>query len=295
MLTETQDDRYFERMASSLGDKTRVLPHVLPGRVLDVGAGGGELAEYLRIHGHEVWALDGSAAAISRMASTYPELNLIRGLAHEVNVIEPELKFSTIVCSSIFHEVYSYGTPETGPYSIRALQLTLTHLFQALEPGGRLIIRDGIMPTEWNKPVKIKLKDPADGDAFVEKYKANAPFAHWGPGKRSVQLEREAPGLYRCNLASAMEFLYTYTWGWQSSDREMKELYGLFPEEEYRQFVADVGFEVEESFQYLQEGYPQFLEPKAAIAPVKNGGANFMGPTEWPSSNFILVAHRPKD
>ena len=287
MLSETQDTRYFERMASSLGDKRQLLDHLKGDRILDVGAGGGELAEAIRATGKDVWALDGSHAATRRMAENFPKLNLLTGLAHEVGYLAPNEHFSTVVCSSIFHEVYSYGTPETGPYSVEALRLTLKALYDSLEDGGRLVIRDGIMPTNWDQEVLVKFKQE-DGPRFWETYRRNAPFASWhGKGQRVVHLEEtDDPTVYSGNMESAMELLYTYTWGWQSSEREMKELYGVFTEDAYRKFVEEAGFTVESSRQYLQNGYPEFLEPKAEI--LNSKGEKL----PWPSSNFILVAHK---
>lgn len=288
MLAETQDTRYFERMASSLGDKAHLLDWLVGTTVLDVGAGGGELAEAIRLTGRDVWALDGSHAATQRMARNFPELHLLTGLAHEIRYLAPAEAFSTIVCSSIFHEVYSYGTPETGPYSIDALKLTLTELFKALAPGGRLIIRDGIMPTEWDRPVRIRFRDQ-DGIEFWRAYHRHAPFASWaGEGQRCIHLtETQDPMVYSASLESAMEFLYTYTWGWQSSQREMKELYGVFTEAEYRAFLEALGFRVEVSGQYLQPGYYEHLSPKVDLLD-ETGEA-----MPYPASNFFLVATKP--
>lgn len=288
MLSETQDTRYFERMASSLGDKETILPHVIGNRVLDVGAGGGELAEAIRLTGREVWALDGSHAAAKRMAEAYPDLHLLTGLANEVGYLAPQAHFSTIVCSSIFHEVYSYGIPETGPYSIEAMKITYRALFDVLAPGGRLILRDGIMPSDWDKPVQIRFPDE-DGPRFWGSYVRNAPFASWaGDGQRCVHLsESDEQNSYTANLESAMEFLYTYTWGWQSSAREMKELYGVFTEATYREFLTELGFTVLASGQYLQPGYYEHLKDKVQLLDAEGN------PQDYPASNFILVAEKP--
>lgn len=287
MLAETQDARYFERMASSLGDKEKVLPFIEGDHILDVGAGGGELAEVIRLTGREVWALDGSHAAARRMAEAYPKLHLLTGLANEIEYLAPRAHFNTIVCSSIFHEVYSYGTPETGPYSQEALRITLEALTEALDTDGRLIIRDGIMPTDWSKETLIRFKDE-DGPKFWNAYLHAAPFASWhGEGQRVIRLhETEDPLVYRANLESAMEFLYTYTWGWQSSQREMKELYGLFTQADYVRYIESFGYEVEHVEQYLQPGYEEHLSKKVDL--LDASGA----PLEYPSSNFILVARK---
>lgn len=287
MLASTQDARYFERMASSLGDKRHLLEWLEGGRILDVGAGGGELAEAMRATGRSVWALDGSHAAARRMREAFPKLEVLTGLAHEVGYMAPETKFTTVVCSSIFHEVYSYGTPATGPYSIPALALTLRALHESLEPGGRLIVRDGVMPAEWAKPVYVRLK-ASDGVRFWETYRQTAPFATWHGAQRTVHLEPVPgdPTLFAGTLESAMEFLYTYTWGWGSAKREMKELYGVFTEDGYRTFVEAHGFRVEASGEYCQPGYAEHLTPRTEI--LTEAG----DPHPWPATNFFLVARK---
>lgn len=287
MLAETQDTRYFERMASSLGDKQHILPFLQGDRVLDVGAGGGELAEAIRLTGRDVWALDGSHAAARRMRENFPHLNVLTGLANEVEYLAPEAHFTSVVCSSIFHEVYSYGIPETGPYSMAALEITMEALRRSMETGGRIIIRDGIMPTDWDRPVRMRFASE-DGPRFWRAYHARAPFASWvGEGPRCVKLEETEDELVlESNLASAMEFLYTYTWGWQSSEREMKELYGIFTEEQYCTFMEKAGFTVESSGQYLQPGYFHHLDPKVQLTDLDDR------PLPYPASNFLLVARK---
>lgn len=286
MLTKSQDDTYFARMRSSLGDKEGILPYVKPGNVLDVGAGGGELSEALRLAGNEVWALDGSDEAYARISENFPEVHAVRAFSHEVLNIFPKNSFDTIVCSSILHEIYSYGDPTNGPYSVNAVLDALESFYQLLKPGGVLIIRDGVMPTEWNKQVIVHLKTD-DAVKFYEMYREEAPFYSETSGMRRVHLANVEKGFYRGTLASAMEFLYTLTWGWNSAPRETQELYGVFTEDSYGGYLADLGFNVEHSEQYLQPGYPQHLNGVADILDILGNSHTF------PSSNMILIARRP--
>src|SRR5690606_14556864 len=105
----TLEPRYFERMAASLGDKARILPWVNGHRVLDVGAGGGELALAIAGLGAEVWALDPSPDSLARLRRT-GRLHVLEGLADEVATLVRDIRFDVIVCSAVLHEVYSYGT-----------------------------------------------------------------------------------------------------------------------------------------------------------------------------------------
>lgn len=286
MMAETQDATYFSRMASSLGDKAKLLDRLEGFNVLDVGAGGGELAHAIRSTGRRAFALDGSFVAAQRMREKYGhDLTVLHGFAHEVPHMLPENYLDTIVCSSLFHEVYSYGTPDTGPYSIDALSLTLTALSSVLKPGGVFLLRDGIMPADWDKEVRMRLDE--NGQEFLTTYQANAPFASWqGTGPRSLRYVRGEDGSVKCNLESAMEFLYTYTWGWESAPREMKELYGIFTQDAYCEFFNDHGFEVEASGEYVQPGYYHNLKTKAQLLTLEGD------PHPLPASNFFLQARK---
>ena len=288
MLTKSHDAIYFARMAASLGDKERLLEFVSPGKILDVGAGGGELAEALRLRGNEVTALDGSSEAIRRIEENFPEVHAVAGYTHELDTLFKPASFDTIICSSILHEVYSYGDPINGQYSIRSVMDTLASFFRLLKPGGVLLIRDGIMPTLWDEEVRVELKN-SDSVNFLEMYEKSAPIYSDSPDFRRVSFEKVSgnSNTYKGTLASAMEFLFTMTWGWNSAERETQELYGIFTESGYRLALSVNGFDVEHSTQYLQPGYPRHLDGVADIFDSVGNKKNL------PSSNAIFVARRP--
>lgn len=275
-------------MAASLGDKERLSEFVAPGKILDVGAGGGELAEALRLRGNEVYALDGSSEAIRRIEENFPEVHAVAAYTYDLMDRFKPATFDTIICSSILHEVYSYGDPINGQYSIRSVMDTLDSFFKLLKPGGVLLIRDGIMPTLWDEEVRMELKNP-DSVKFLEMYKESAPFYSDKPDFRRVSFEKISGNShsYKGSLASAMEFLFTMTWGWNSAERETQELYGIFTETGYRLALSVVGFNVEHSTQYLQPGYPTHLSGVADIFD------SFGNKKNLPSSNAIFVARRP--
>lgn len=288
MLTKSHDATYFARMAASLGDKERLLEFVVPGKILDVGAGGGELAEALRLRGNEVHALDGSSEAIRRIEENFPEVHAVPAYTHELDSIFEPATFDTVICSSILHEVYSYGDPINGQYSIRSVMDTLASFFRILKPGGVLLIRDGIMPTLWDEEIRMELRS-SDSVRFLETYREYAPFYSVTPDFRRVSFEEVSGNshTYKGSLASAMEFLFTLTWGWKSAERETQELYGIFTESGYRLALSVVGFNVEHSTQYLQPGYPHHLSGVADIFD------SFGNKKNLPSSNAIFVARRP--
>lgn len=284
MLAESQSELYFTRMANSLGDKTSILEYIAPGRVLDVGAGGGELAQAISEMGNEVYALDGSSPAISHIRSNFPDLEAVEAFTHDLmDKFSPEF-FDTIVCSSILHEVFSYGNE--GEPSEEALTQAINDFFTVLKPGGRLIIRDGVKPNNWEDTAYIEFKDET-GKEFLDVYKSLSPFYSETSGYRKVHIEEKAKNSFKCDVGSLMEFLYTYTWGVESAERETQELYGIYTEKEYTDLLESHGFFVSLSYQYLQPGYPKNLKDKVSIYDYEGREL------PYPSSNMIIVAEKP--
>jgi len=281
MLAHTQNDVYFERMKSSIGDKAEMIQYIKPNRVLDVGAGGGEFAAMLEKEGFDVVALDGSREAINRCSAR--GLRTVEGFTHQISELVPADYFDTITCSSILHEVYSYGNGTSGSaHTLDSLRTTFAEFKHALKADGRLVIRDGIMPTEWDGYVELEFDDPY-GMHIAQLYLDMIPFR--GTNMREVNLwkKHNAKNVAIGNMESAMEFLYTYTWGVQNFERETQELFGVFTLEGYKQFLTENGFRVLHAEEYLQEGYPEHLKDKVRLT--RNGE-----PVEYPNSNCLIVA-----
>lgn len=286
VLPGTQGDLYFQRMASSLGDKASILPHLLPGPVLDVGAGGGELSGAMVDLGHRTVALDASPEAIGRIHRSFPSVEPLLGFAADVPTLVAPESMANVVCSSILHEVYSYGVAAGEPGNLADLVAALGAFRQVLEPGGHLVIRDGVRPNRWESPVAVVFDDPR-GDATVAEYARLSPF--WGePGPWTVHLAQVGSGHWTGDLGSAMEVLYTYTWGPGALAREALEFYGVLTEDSWVTLLQCAGFEVLSHTQYTQPGYGEHLDGRARILDV----AGRMAP--WPSSNMLLVARRTR-
>lgn len=290
------ENRYFERMASSLGDKTRLLkylPEIVdtanPPHILDVGAGGGDFAHALSLLGYRVTALDVSEEAIEHIKFNYSDVETMKALANESHLLG-ENKYDAVVCSSILHEVFSYGDNfhKAGHYS--SIERALDSFRHALKENGVLIIRDGVLPDDWEKVGAITILD-AD-DTVVEKYLEMCPFAHGHVNHKAsqhlVDLRKVAPNTWVGNYRSLMEFSYTYTWGVDSYPRETQELYGLYTLDGYADVINRNGFTVIEKYKYLQPGYVEGLKTKVALnAPDRDN--------KWFDSNAVWVAKKVAD
>lgn len=286
MLSETQNDLYFSRMAASLGDKTTIVEYLKNGNVLDVGAGGGDFSNALQTLGYKTIALDGSPTAIEKINTNYPHIPTVLSSVHNAINEFPVNSFNNIVCSSILHEVFSY--PDNNYSEITAVDNVIHDFYQLLEPNGHLIIRDGVIPENWDNTVNIEFINDNynDGMSFVDYYKENCPFYGDYLNKRSVHLDKIGDNILQGNYSSIMEFLYTYTWGWNSAPRESQEIYGIMTMSDYHDFLNTHGFTIAYSNSYLQQGYYDNLKDKVRIFDNEDNNIAF------PDSNMIIVAKK---
>lgn len=282
MLPHTQNRIYFERMEKSLGDKLRLVPYITGTRVLDIGAGSGSLSEFLRLDGYDVVAVDGSETAIELINGVYPDVSTKHCFANELSRYYGPGSFDTIVCSAVLHEVFSYAPMYTGELEISELLQLFNYL---LKPGGRLLIRDGVMPTNSNALIRLQLSE--DGSEFLRAYQSLSPHYSNEPRFRRVSfIPVSGEHVFEGTYASLMEFLYTYTWGWGSIERESKELYGVFPLGFYCDFVSEHGYEILHAEEYVQQGYVDALSPLVSFTYASGETC------PYPSTNMIMVVEK---
>lgn len=253
-------DTYYQRMSSSLGDKKSVLPYITGRKVLDVGCGSGDLTGFLLTQGFDAYGLDASPESVQRAAATVGHERVVLGYADQIAEKFGENAFDTIVCCSIFHEVFSYGNERDERGRISSLSHTLDAIRKALRPGGRLVVRDGVMPTN-NVTAQMWVDKPEEVTFFM----AASPFTR-GVTDREVILTQIAPNVFEGSMSSAMEFAFTYTWGPDSFEREVQEFYGVFNLDDYARFVESHGFVNVERFEYIQPGYMTHLEGKVRFS-----------------------------
>jgi len=284
----TYDQEYFDLMTSSLGDKKKILDYLIDGPTLDVGAGTGDLSKTIMKFGHETYSLDYSPESLEILRKI-KGLHVLKGSSERLgNLLYPGF-FSNIVCSSVLHEVFSYGHSNTGEYSWGAFNETLHHMRTLLKDGGRLIIRDGVIPTT-NRTIRAHFTDPVELSDFLEEYVKDFPdftkeekLIVKGSSNQYIHLTMTDPYTLYGDEQSIMEFIYTFTWGIRSVHRESKEKYALFTRSEYAEYVQKYGFSLVHSEEYLQPGYREHLEERVSLYDSDNVKIDF------PSSNQLLV------
>lgn len=286
MMTETQNDLYFDRMSSAIDDKSQIVNLLTSGNVLDFGAGSGELSNRMFENGHHVTAVDGSSEAVKRIQKSFPNIEAVLASGSELTEIFSPQSFDNIVCSSVLHEVYSYGDCHIAPFDSQSVVSLLKIFHTLLRPNGVLIIRDGVIPDNWDETVHMTLTD--EGIKFLSVYTEMAPFVDDDKNSRpqTIAYQQIDENVFKCSYESAMEFMYTYTWGINSIERESQELYGVYTENGYREILSGLGFTGIQSTQYLQDGYKSHLNGKIVLTNEENQEI------PWPSSNMLLRASK---
>lgn len=250
------EDRYFTRMAAAVDEKSQILTHLAPGTVVDIGAGGGELTVQMATHPHvtEVIALDNSLDAIRRLHAM-PQITTVFGSTERLAQLE---RVDNIVFSSVLHEIYSYA-PSVQPYGAdasrrRALLRALQHAVDALAPGGRLIIRDFVLPDDPDTAAWLITPDD-NADKLVYDYLERTPFSDL------LGLDECDEHTFSGTRRTVSEALLTLCWGEESLPRESQERYGLETLDGYTELVLGLSHELTliEKTAFVQEGYQQHL------------------------------------
>lgn len=272
-----QNDLYYKRMASSIGDKARLIPFVTGKRVLEIGFGGGELMDILDADGYEVYGLDASEVSVGKMADKSYSERVKEGFADEINAHWYAGFFDTVILSSVLHEVFSYGNRgDKDKHSLDAIRNTLIVIMESLNPGGKIIIRDGVLAENWDDKTTITmLNQDVQG---VKDYLDLQPF------KERVSLSRIDEYSFLGNLESATSFAYTYTWGEKALPRESQELFGVMTQKEYCAMLEDSGFSVTHHEEYVQQGYVTALSEKLLLT--NSAGEQI----PFPPTNAVWVA-----
>ena len=167
-----------------------------------------------------------------------------------------------MVFCSILHEVYSYTEPR---FQLESVRRVIRAAWSALRPGGRLVIRDGVMPPDATRRLRFIADDArATFELYVAQFEGR-PIRHRELGPDRIEL----------SAADAMEFLYTYTWGPASFPYEIRELYGIMRYDDYVAALVEwVGGPTDahvialpaQVHSYLQPGYRDHLAGKIELA-----------------------------
>ena len=286
----SNESQYLVTMNAAKNDKARMLKYLKPGRIVEVGPGGGVVLDLLASHftDSEIIGLDASHQVVvaleQKKKQTQAKWKIIEGNAFEFQkYFQPESLDNVVFCS-ILHEIYSYIESEDGSrFHLESVQKMLQSAFEALAPGGRILIRDGIMPEHTPQHLTFLAKDARPFfDAFVREFKG-----------RRIEFQEIGENSVLIDSADAMEFMYTYTWGPESFPYEVREQYGVMTYPDYCKSVLSwlgnrarlVEIPANDAL-VLQPGYITALKDKVRLTDIDDN------PVPFPPSNAMIVVEK---
>jgi SAM-dependent methyltransferase len=264
---------YAKGMEASAADKAKLLKFVRPGVIADLGCGTGTVLELLRrkFRTSQFVGVDLSDEMVERCRKRFPGAEIRN---HDITLpLFDESSIDTIVLCSIMHEVFSYKG-----YSTSAVRHTLRRCAEALRPGGRVIIRDGLKPAREDLVYLSFLNEKAY-DTFVKFSLEFVNPIHWQLRDSRVMLTRN----------DAMEFLtkYIYEVNWKY---EVKEQFGVFTLAAWAEELRKVGLKVVHKESYLIPWLRVTHWEKDFRIEVKRPKG--YRPTDFPHSTMILVGEK---
>ncbi|GAA0988220.1 MULTISPECIES: class I SAM-dependent methyltransferase [Nocardiopsis] len=134
---------------------TEVVADLPPGRVLDLGCGGGGDALWLARRGWQVTAVDISAVAVERLtglARSHGLGDLVAAERHDLDASFPQGRFDLVSA----HYLQTFFALDRA-----AVLRSAAH---ALRPGGRLLVVDhgSVAPWSWNQDPDARFPSPQE-------------------------------------------------------------------------------------------------------------------------------------
>lgn len=265
---------YAAGMEASAADKAKLLKFVRPGVIADLGCGTGTVLELLRrkFRKSQFVGVDLSPEMVERCQKRFPGAEI---RCHDIALpLFDEGSIDTIVLCSIMHEVFSYKG-----YDYSAVRQALRHCADALRPGGRMIVRDGIKPARQDA-VYLTFLNEATYDKFVKfSFEFGSSEIVWRLVDNRVQVARR----------DAMEFLtkYIYDVNWKY---EVKEQFGVFTLDGWAEELRKAGLKVVHRESYLIDWLRVAHWEKDVKIEVKTSRG--YRPTDYPHSTMILVGEK---
>ncbi|MCX6709534.1 MAG: methyltransferase domain-containing protein [Candidatus Woesearchaeota archaeon] len=268
---------YVTGMEKSIPEKEKLMPYVKGERVLEIGCGSGAVLELLsrNFPKSAIIGIDNSEQMLSvAKGREYSTSNVTILYGDALNKRFEDESIDTIILSSVLHEVYSYNN-----YHMEALEKAVSNACEMLVPGGRIIIRDGVMPTP--QVYYLKFRNNETKDSFKK-------FADdFTPRKISYSLASDS-GFPKLGSADAYEFLskYFYKENWAI---EVKEQFGILNLSEYCDILERNGMQIVDAQSYLIDFLKCKYEKDVSLLEKKDG---IYVPANYPDSTAIIIAEK---
>lgn len=279
---------YSQGMDASMAVKIQDICRWIVGNyIVDKGCGTGTLLIHLsNLHPEaQIFGMDLSREFVHRSEGQhYPNHNVAVVMGNIIHKRFAEGTVSTIIFSSVMHEVYSYNG-----YDRNQIRLALKNAWLELMTGGRIIIRDGVKPKGGDKLVWLRCKDAELEERFRK-------FAREFKGKSAkpgfAYEERVFDGVkhFRMTLHEANEFLskkdYVANWA-----MEVNEEFGVWTTEEWAEELIALGYRMVHCDSYLNPWIEENRYEGYVWLYADNGGE--LGEREpYPDTTGVIVAEK---
>ena len=281
------EDKYLKTMNDAdSSTKYTILDYVTGKTVVDVGSGGGVLLDKLeeQYPDKDIIGTDISTNVIEvlnkKKQAEGHKWNVMKHNFVEGPFGDEANKVDSIIFSSIIHEIFSYTETPEGRFNIETVKISLKNAYDSLNPGGRIIIRDGVKTAVPDTDIlTVNFKDKSGLDFFknyLSDFEGLTDIEY-----KHIVIDEEKLRVSGCTNY-IREFLYTYTWGQESYSHEVQEQFGYFTIEDFRECFEELGAKIIRADSFLEPGYPEHLNEKVSLEPDR-----------YPDSNCIVVVEKP--
>lgn len=217
-----------KRMSLADPDKVRLLDYVVPGKIIDLGTGYGNIINLVkkRFPNSQFVAVDINTTRLEEAERKHPDVTFYqKNILDLDNIGHLKKQFNTVIISSVLHEI-------DWPFGREASKKIFRIIHSLLKDDGVLIFRDGVKPEDKNRNVEMILKTPyaiQKFERFVTEYKQRPiKFSYLDDAHNRVRL----------NSYDLHDVLCKYYFEGNLWKRDMNEVFGRMSQSEYRELIG---------------------------------------------------------
>ena len=257
-------------------------------RLLELGCGEGQILGSLAAAHFEVNGISNSIGvdydpqAVQTAMEDYPAIRFLEGDFTDRDFLSRLGKFEIVLLVNALHHVFSDAyDEELGEVDVQAgkqaVLNTFNHILQCLQPGGYLLLFDGLEPSgDPQQPVAIRFLHQQAQDDFYQFARQYQPFRiryKTLPQENCIQLSLHDFTRY----ITKMIFLGKPLW-----ERERLESYQYFNEFEFRDMFASNHLQIKD-WQFISVDDQRWQDAVEILTP----GVDF------PTEHVLIIAQIP--